>query len=245
MTSTIQIDGGALTAYEARPEGRPKGAVVVIHEIWGLVPHITSIADRFAGEGYLAVAPDLLTGIGIPPEVGLALQPLMFESDDAKRTAAQPILREKLAPLNSPEFGQWAIAALKKVVDYLDAEPEINGRIAVVGFCFGGTYSFALAAADARVLAAVPYYGAPPESTEISAIVGSVLALYGQNDPRLIDGLPAVTAAMTAAGVDFSAHVYEGAGHAFFNDSNPITYREDAAEDAWARTLHFLEVSLT
>jgi len=240
MTGMIELDGGAFSAYRSDPEGPVRGAVIVIHEIWGLVDHIKNIADRFAGEGYIAIAPDLLTGVGIPPEVGLQLIPLMFETDDAKKSAAQPILRDKLAPLHAPEFGLWAVNALRSVVDYLAEQREVGGNIAVVGYCFGGTYSFALAAADPRVRAAVPFYGQPPETTEIAAIACPVLALYGQHDPSLIANLPAVTESMANAGVDFRAHVYPDAGHAFFNDTNPATYRADDAADAWQRTLAFL-----
>ncbi|MCU1406622.1 MAG: dienelactone hydrolase family protein [Glaciihabitans sp.] len=245
MTAMINLDGGNLTAYRSDPEGEVRGAVIVIHEIWGLVDHIKDIADRFAGEGYIAIAPDLLTGVGIPPEVGLQLIPLMFEPDEEKRTAAQPILREKLAPLGSPEFGQWAVAALGSVVDYLADIPAVNGNIAVVGYCFGGTYSFALAAADPRVRAAVPYYGQPPASTDIAAIACPVLALYGELDPGLMASLPDVTASMEEAGIDFSSKVYGGAKHAFFNDTNSTTYNEVAAVDAWERTTAFLATNLT
>lgn len=240
----IELDGGNLAAYRADPVGEVRGAVIVIHEIWGLVDHIKGIADRFAAEGYIAIAPDLLTGVGIPPEVGLQLAPLMFEPDEAKRTAAQPLLREKLAPLNSPGFGTWAVDALVTVVDYLEQQDGVDGRIAVSGFCFGGTYSFALAAADPRIRAAVPFYGQPPEATKIENIACPVLALYGELDPNLMAGLPQVVAAMEENTIDFQYKVYEGARHAFFNDTNSITYDSDAAADAWGRTTAFLVESL-
>jgi len=244
MTGMIELDGGNLTAYRSDPAGEVRGAVIVIHEIWGLVDHIKDIADRFAAEGYLAIAPDLLSGVGIPPEVGLQLIPLMFEPDEAKRSAAQPILREKLAPLNSPEFGQWALNALGKVVDYVAAEPAVGNSIGVVGYCFGGTYSFALAAADPRVKAAVPYYGQPPESTDVSQIACAVLALYGEHDPNLMASLPTVTANMLEAGIVFESKVYSDAGHAFFNDTNAVTYNANVAADAWERTTTFLDAEL-
>jgi carboxymethylenebutenolidase len=243
MTGMIELDGG-LSAYRSDPQGDVRGAVIVIHEIWGLVDHIKNIADRFAAEGYIAVAPDLLTGVGIPPEVGLQLGELMFEKDDAKRSEAQPILREKLAPLGAPGFGEWAVGALVTTVDYLTEQPGVEGNIGVVGYCFGGTYSFALAAADPRVRAAVPYYGQPPETTDIAAIACPVLALYGQHDPKLMASLPDVTQAMSDAGVDFDSHVYPDAGHAFFNDTNPVTYSKSDADDAWQRTTTFLRENL-
>jgi carboxymethylenebutenolidase len=233
-----------LAAYLAEPTGELKGGLVLIHEIWGLVGHITDVADRFAAEGYLVVAPDILGPTGVSAEVGDELQRLLFHSDEKTRTEAQPRLRETLAPTNAPEYAEWAVAQLRAAVDYLEEQPDIEGAIAVTGFCFGGGYSFALAAADPRVRAAVPFYGYPPESTSVAAIDCPVLAFYGQDDERLMSSLPALTATMADAAVPFVAEVYEGSGHAFFNDSNSITYNPDAAADAWARTLAFLDTTL-
>jgi carboxymethylenebutenolidase len=243
MMIDLDFDGDVLPAYRAEPTGDIKGALIVIHEIWGLVDHIKGIADRYAAEGYLVIAPDLLGGIGIVPEVGLELQALMFSTDEGERAAAQPRLRETLAPMRSPEYAAWAIGALTAAVDYLDAQPGVLGRIGVVGFCFGGSYSFAIAAADPRIRAAVPYYGQPPESAEISAITCPILAFYGETDAGLMATLPDVSASMVAAGVDFESHVYEGAGHAFFNDTNSVMYRPEVARDSWERAAAFLTES--
>lgn len=232
------------SAYVARPEGAQKGALVVIHEIWGLVEHITGIADRFAAKGYLVIAPDLLSSIGIEAQVGLELNAIMTSTDEEVRSEGQPRLRAAFSSINVPEFGAWAVSALGASVDYLADQPGVDGRIAVAGFCFGGSYSFAIAAADHRIRAAVPFYGAPPESTNVSKIAGPVLAFYGETDRALIDSLPEVTAAMQAAGIDFTPKVYENAGHAFFNDTNAFMYRADAAADSWTRTLAFLDQAL-
>lgn len=241
---TLGKGDDAFPVYVARPaltEGqKPKGGLIVIHEIWGLVDHITSIADRFAAEGYLVVAPDILSHVGIHPELGVELNEIMKSTDEAVRTEGQPRLREAFSAMNAPGFAAWAVPALQRVVDYLDEQPGVDGRIAVTGFCFGGTYSFALAAADDRVLAAIPFYGAPPELAEVPNISARVLALYGRNDPRLIDGLPEVAEAMQRAGVDFESKIYEGTGHAFFNDTNEHAYDADAAADAWSRANAFL-----
>jgi carboxymethylenebutenolidase len=244
MATTIELDDGDFTAYVATPTGLVRGGLVVIHEIWGLQDHITDIADRFAAEGYLAVAPDLLSHVGLAPDVGAELLRLRTSSDPAEQTRLQPMMREKMAPLQVPEYATWAVQALRHTVDYLAAQPDVANRIGVVGFCFGGSYSFALAAADDRISVAVPFYGAPPEQTEIAAIHCPVLAFYGDQDERLIDSLPAVTEAMTAAGVDFTAQVYPGVGHAFFNDTNPHSYDPTAATDAWQRTLTALAGAL-
>ena len=237
----IDLDG--LPVYRVTPKRAPRGGIVLIHEIWGLLPHITVIADRFAAEGYVVLAPDLFSGVGVTPEIGQELHALMADPDDERRAAAQPRMREAMAPIRAPEFAASAIGQLRKVVDALVAEPGVDGRIAVVGFCFGGTYSFALAASDNRIRAAVPFYGSAPAPESIAKIGCPVLALYGAHDPALIDALPEVRSTMAAAGVDFTDHVYPDAGHAFFNDTNPRTYRPEEAEDAWDRTLAFLSGS--
>jgi carboxymethylenebutenolidase len=230
-------------AYRADPVGAPKGGLVLIHEIWGLVDHIKNLADRFAAEGYLVVAPDILSRIGIEPHVGLDLFSRMLSPDEATRLEVQPKLRELLAPSRSPEYAAGAIASLKSVVDYLEEQPGVDGRVAVTGYCFGGTFSFALAAADPRISAALPWYGTAPEPESMGSIACPVLALYGGVDEVLISALPGVTLAMADAGVDFTAHVYDGAKHAFFNDTS-INYDATAAAEAWPRALSFLENSL-
>ena len=117
-------------------------------------------------------------------------------------------------------------------------------RIAVTGFCFGGSYAFALAAADDRVRAAVPFYGSAPDSAALHDIRCPVLAFYGAHDERITGDLPRVKAELADAGVAFTPVVYPDAGHAFFNDTNSSGYRAADAADAWSRTLRFLEESL-
>ncbi len=229
--------------YRAEPTGAPRGAIILIEEVWGLVAHIRDVADRFAAEGYLVLAPDLLSVAGVTPEVGEALAAAMASPDPEVRDGVQPQLREAFGATRSPEFAANAVAKLRAVVDELERVPGIDGRIAVIGFCFGGTYSYALAAADDRVRAAVPFYGSGDPGT-IGAIACPVLAFYGDQDERLIAELPEVRAALEAGGVDATIQVYPGAGHAFFNDTNPFRYQSAAAEDAWRRTLDFLEHAL-
>ena len=238
MGRIIEIDG--VSAYRAEPAGVPRGGLIVIHEIWGLVEHIKNVADRFAAEGYLAIAPDILSVIGLTPEVGAELHALQTEPDEAKRLAGQPRMRELFSGMRSPDFAAGAVASLRKVVDYLESQPGVDGRIAVTGFCFGGTYSFALVAADPRVRAAVPWYGSAPPPEDIARIASPVLAIYGSIDERLMAALPEVTAAMADSGVDFTPKVYEGAKHAFFNDTGS-NYDRDAAADAWSLALEFLD----
>ncbi|MGT2426344.1 dienelactone hydrolase family protein [Amnibacterium kyonggiense] len=237
MGSTTEIDG--VQVYRAEPSGPPRGGLIVIEEIWGLVPHIRSVADRFAAEGYLVLAPELLGDL-LGAENGQQLMEARNDPDEARRNAVQPVLRQLFSGMSDPAFAAGAVARLKALVDALEAEPGIDGRIAVTGFCFGGTYAFALAAADHRVRAAVPFYGSAPSAEDIGRIACPVLAFYGRQDERLIEALPEVEAAFAGAPADFTAHVYEDTGHAFFNDTNPHAYDAADAADAWDRTRAFL-----
>ena len=241
MGSMQTVNG--VSVYRAEAQGDLRGALIVIHEIWGLVDHIKNVADRYAAEGYLVMAPDLLSDAGVTPEVGEELFEMMHDTDEQRRTANQPKLREAFAASRAPEFAAGAIAKLTAVVDALDQEKGVDGRIGVLGFCFGGSYSFSLAESDARVKAAVPFYGSA-EPGEVASIHCPVLAFYGDRDQRLMDALPSLKKAMTDAGVDFEAKVYEDAGHAFFNDTNPSTFDPAAAGDAWSRSLEFLRANV-
>ncbi len=240
---TDELDGPAVDAYLARPAGAVQGGVVLVHEVWGLQPHIRDVADRFAAEGFVTLAPDLLTRSGIDPQTGAELQRLSFEAPEEERVAAQPRLREAFAVGHSPQFAQWAVEVLGRAVDRLVAEPGVDDRIGVVGFCFGGTYAFALAGADSRVRAAVPFYGSPPDERTLARTTAPVLAFYGSEDRRLMDGLPELERAAAAAGADLTPVVYDGCRHAFFNDTNATTYDETAARDAWRRTIAFLRAA--
>jgi carboxymethylenebutenolidase len=244
MSTTVQLDhDGPFDVYLATPPDgiAVKGGLIVIHEIWGLVDQIRSVADRFAAEGWVAAAPDILSRGGMQPELGEELMAIRAGDDEEAKNASQTRMREASAPMRSPEFAVWAVGALKKVVDLLEETPGCSGHVAVTGFCFGGSYTFALAAADSRITAAVPFYGAPPETADLADITAPILAFYGDEDERLITGLPQVTAAMADAGVDFTPTVYAGTGHAFFNDQNPHAYNAAYAAQAWTTALAFLD----
>ncbi|MFH8251043.1 dienelactone hydrolase family protein [Microbacterium sp. B2969] len=245
MSETIQLtapDGTAFDVYVARPDGETEvvGGLVLIHEIWGLVDHIRDVADRYAEEGWLVAAPDILSKAGVGPHLGAELFALMNDPDESVRTAAQPRMRDAMSEMRAPGYADWAIPALTAVVDWLEQQHDVHRRVAVTGFCFGGTYAFALAASDDRIRAAAPFYGTAPSPERIARIEAPVLALYGEKDPMLIDALPGVRQAMADAHVDFEAIVYPGAEHAFFNDTGR-RYSPEHAMEAWARVLEFFD----
>jgi carboxymethylenebutenolidase len=235
MGKMIEIKADkVVNAYLATPATEPKGAIIVIHEVWGLVDHVKSVADRFAEAGFTALAPDLLemTDILNAEEVA-QLQHDLF--DPEKRNEAQPQLRKIMAPMQAPEFGKLTNGRVEACFNYLYDQPENQQKVAITGFCFGGSYSFALAVNEPRLKISLPFYGHADQSVdELRNIHCPVRAFYGQNDERLMSQLPELTERMKEANVDFSAKVYPDCGHAFFNDTNSLTYNKAAADDAWS-----------
>lgn len=238
----LSFSGQKFGAYEARPQGRAKGAIIVIHEVWGLTDHIKSVAERFAAEGYVALAPDLLSETDIAAHAQ-GLQEDLFNPE--KRNEAQPKLRKLMAPIQEPGFAEKTVGKLEACFDYLYDKPESSHKVAVVGYCFGGSYSYSLAIHEPRLKAAVPFYGhAPNDADELSKIKCPILAFYGKKDEGLIGSLPELKELMKTAGVNYTAKVYSDCGHAFFNDTNRFAYNKEAATDAWQRTLKFLQNEL-
>jgi carboxymethylenebutenolidase len=242
MGKMTEIAG--IPVWEVVPEGEVKGGLIVVHEVWGLSDHIKDVADRFAKEGYYVIAPNLLSDTDIEKHLTPNLAKDLF--DPEKRNATQPVLRKLMAPIQEPEFGPKTTEKLKKLFNYLCDKSETRQKVAVVGYCFGGSYSFNLAIAEPRLLAAIPYYGHVDQDVEqLRQISCQVMAFYGEKDERLIASLPSLEERMHEANIDFTAQVYASCGHAFFNDTNPFAYKEEAAKDSWKRTLDFLEASFS
>jgi carboxymethylenebutenolidase len=133
---------------------------------------------------------------------------------------------------------------LKAGVDYLLADAHVNGSVGVLGFCFGGTYSFHLATHDPRVKVAIPFYGHPPTEGELPNVSCPILAFYGEQDVNLMESLPTLKDSMKKNNKSFEAIVYPGVGHAFFNNTNTRAYNREAADDAWKRALTFLKATM-
>ena len=215
----IRLPGGEMRAYVAVPRDGPakRAGVIVIHENRGLNPHIEDVARRVALAGFTAIGVDMLSAQGGTPA----------DEDRARGMIAKV---DRAA----------AIADLSAVVDWLRARPDANGRVGTIGFCWGGGMANALAAAVASLDAAVPFYGVAPPSADVARIRARLLLHYAGNDPRINAGIEGYEAALKAAGVAYTAHVYEGTEHAFHSDTAGARYNEAAAKLAWTRTIAFL-----
>ena len=208
---------GEMKAYVARPKTEKKyGSVVVIHENRGLNPHIEDVTRRAANAGFLAIAPDALSGDGGTP----------MDEDKA---------RELIGQLDPQKNLQNFI----KAFDYLGTRKDSNGKFGCVGFCWGGGMSNQLAVNMPNLLAAVAFYGRQPDAADVPKIKAAVQLHYGSLDERIDAGIPAYEDALKKAGVRYELYMYEGANHAFHNDTAPTRYNEAAAKLAWQRTVDF------
>ena len=215
----IRLPGGEMRAYVAVPRDGPakRAGVIVIHENRGLNPHIEDVARRVALAGFTAIGVDMLNAQGGTPA----------DEDRARGMIAKV---DRAA----------AIADLSAVVDWLRARPDANGRVGTIGFCWGGGMANALAVAVPSLDAAVPFYGVAPPAADVARIRARLLLHYAGNDPRINAGIEGYEDALKAAGVAYTAHVYEGTEHAFHSDTAGARYNEAAAKLAWTRTIAFL-----
>ncbi len=233
-----------INAYIATPEA--KGAypgLVLIHEIWGLTEHIKDVANRYADQGFFVLAPDILSDTGISEKMSPTLSKDLFNPE--KRHEAQARMRAVVQPISTKEFSEDALKKLVSSVDYLLQQKGCTGNVGVLGFCFGGTYSFHLAVNEKRLKACVTFYGQPPQPLDlVEKISCPVLSFYGEKDENLMKSLPQLEEAMKRYNKNFTYKVYENTGHAFFNDTNEFAYNKEAAEDAWKTSLAFLRKNL-
>jgi carboxymethylenebutenolidase len=223
---TIEYDSpqgnGKIKGYLVRPAsatGKVAG-VVVVHENRGLNPYIADVARRVATAGYVALAPDGLTPLGGYPG-----------NDDAGRE-----MQRKLDPAKLTED---FIAAH----GYLKSHAASNGKVGVVGFCFGGLVSNMMAVRIPDLAASVPFYGRQPAAADVPKIKAPLLLHYAEHDERVNEGWPAYEAALKANNKEYVAHVYPKTNHGFHNDTTP-RYDEAAAKLAWTRTLEFFRANL-
>jgi carboxymethylenebutenolidase len=210
-------------AYLVYPERKEKTPVIVIiHENRGLTDWVRSVADQVAEAGYIALAPDLLSGMA--PGGGKTSD---FPSEDAAREGIS-----KLPP-------DQVTADLDAVADYAKKIPAANGKIAVAGFCWGGMQAFRFATHRADLAAAYVFYGTGPDSAEaVARIRAPVFGFYGGNDARVNATIPKSEELMKAAGKVYEPVIYEGAGHGFMRmgeEPDASAENRKAREQAWAR----------
>ncbi|HEY3432636.1 MAG TPA: dienelactone hydrolase family protein [Rhodocyclaceae bacterium] len=213
---------GKIRGYLVKP-ANAKGklpVVLVVHENRGLNPHIEDIARRIALDNFIAFAPDALFTLGGYP------------GDEDKA-------RELFPKLDQTKVREDFVTA----AGILKALPEGNGKVGVVGFCYGGGIANFLATRIPDLGAAVPFYGNQPKAEEVASIKAPLLIQYAGIDDRINAGWPAYEAALKAAGVKYEAHIYPGVQHGFNNDTTP-RYDEAAAKLAWTRTIDFFNAHL-
>ncbi len=224
-------------AYISIPSEKKRyPGLIIIHEIWGLNDNIKNVSDRFSQEGYTVLVPDLLAGTEVEGKFTPQVIQEMRQTKD--REAAAKIMGPILEKINSLEFKNITVEKLKACFNYL--KNQGIEKIAVLGFCFGGTYSFALATEESDLSACLPFYGHAPEFDKIQNIKCPILAFYGEKDTQITSKLPQLKETLKKLGKNFQSVVYPGVGHAFFNDTNPATYNKEAAQDSWEKALGFL-----
>lgn len=224
---TVKHDNRSVQAFIVYPEIKKKAPVViVIHEIFGMTDWARDVADQLASHGYIAIAPDLLSGMG--PNGGRSDS---FPSGDAAREA-----NSKLPP-------DQVMADLNAVADYAKKLPAANGKLAVGGFCWGGGMSFLFATVRKDLGAAFVFYGPPPPSGALANITAPVYGFYAGNDARIDATIPDTEKAMKAAGKKYEPVTYEGAGHGFMRageDPNGSEPNKKAHDQGWERWLKIL-----
>ncbi len=221
-TARVEYDaaGGKVAGYLAQPkDGKKHAAVIVIHENRGLNPHIQDVARRFAAEGFLALAPDALSPLGGTP------------AEEAKAT-------ELIGKLDAAE----TVARLAAAIPFLAKHAGSTGKVGVVGFCWGGGMVNRVAvAAGASLAAGVAYYGPQPPAADVPKIQAPLMLHYASLDQRINAGIADYEAALQSNKKTYEKYIYEGANHAFNNDTNAARYNKEAAATAWTRTVAFFK----
>ncbi|MCA1594580.1 MAG: dienelactone hydrolase family protein [Acidobacteria bacterium] len=221
----IEFDsnGGKAQGYLSIPVSGSGPGVIVLQEWWGLVPHIRDVADRFAGEGFVALAPDIYHGqqAKSPDEAGKLMMALNIERTEKD---------------------------LRGAVEYLLKHEAVAGEsVGTVGFCMGGVLSLYAASKNEQVGACVVFYGIHPKvEPDLARLRAPVLGLYAERDSSVPpSAVRKLEATLKGLGKRVEMHIYPGTDHAFFNDTRPEVYNAEAAADAWRRTNDFFRKHLT
>ena len=221
-------DGDMVTAWVVYPERSDKAPVmIVIHEIFGLTDWVRGVADQLAAEGFIAIAPDLLSGKG-------------YDGGGTDSFSPEDV-RKAIRDLDRGEVNR----RLRAAAGYATSLPSATSRAGSVGFCWGGSTSFRFATVWDGLDAAIVYYGSSPPTESLAAIEAPVLALYGGDDARVNATIPPAKAEMDGLGKVYETEIYDGAGHGFLRQQSGREGKNlRASEQAWARTLAFLRAEL-
>ena len=262
---TYEGEEGQVQAFLSRPDTTgPRPAVIVIHEIFGLTDHTKDVANRFAQQGYVALAPHLFSRPSLvndltPANIGEAMRfnfslprermaDAAFVQQELEKLPAES--RAKVQKVRTIMFGgglpgESLVKDLVRARHYLAAQNFVMpDKIASIGFCFGGGMSINLAC-ETPLAACVVFYGNNPDPIErVQNIAGPVLGVYGAEDQRINSHLDELVRSMAQYKKDFEMRIYPGAGHAFFNDTSSATYRQKPAQQAWEQVLHFYQRTL-
>ena len=219
----LQVNGGNTGGYLSIPASGNGPGVVVIQEWWGLVDHIKDVCDRFAAEGFVALAPDLFHGktTKSPDEAGKLMMAMRIDEAEKDLGAA---------------------------VDYLSTHDATTGeKVGVVGFCMGGALALYTATKNPKIGACVVFYGGHPKvNPDLPNLHAPVLGLYGERDGSVTPASAReLESKLKSLGKQIEVKIYPDADHAFFNDTRPAVYNAAAAGDAWQRTINFLREHLS
>ena len=221
-TVGFETGRGSVSGYLTRMKQIEKApGVIIVHENRGLNPHIKDVARRMALEGFLTLAPDYLSFSGGTPD----------DEDKA---------RDMIGKLSGDDILTISEAA----VAYLSTNPQSTGKVAAVGFCWGGGQVNQLAVAEPKLSAGVAYYGRQPAVDQVPNIQAAMLLHYAGLDDATNEGIAAYEKALKASGKTYQIYIYQGANHAFNNDTNAARYNKEAADLAWTRTVAFLKSAL-
>jgi carboxymethylenebutenolidase len=221
----VKVGSDSIRSWVVYPERSDRAPVVlVVHEIFGLSNWIRAVADQLAAEGFIAVAPDLLT----------MKNPPLAPDGEVNADAARSLIRE----LTPADVNRW----LKGVADWATSLPAATSKYGIVGFCWGGGTSFGYAVADPDLSASVVYYGTSPATASLSSVRAPVLGLYGGNDARVGATVPPADSAMKAMGKTFEPHMFEGAGHGFLRQQDGQDGANmTATREAWPLTVQWFK----
>jgi carboxymethylenebutenolidase len=217
-TSKIEFasDGGTTPGYLALPAQGTGPGVVVIQEWWGLVPHIQDVCERFARQGFVALAPDLYHGKAAS------------EPDEA---------RKLLMEMDRDTAVQEIIAAIRHLKRLEQVSPK---KVGVIGFCMGGMLAVTTAATSDQADATVAFYGLPRDLSLVGRIQAPLLGLFAEHDHGITpETVRDCEGELVKSGVQYEIHTYPGTQHAFFNDARPHIYAPQEAQDAWERTMRW------